>query len=90
MHIELKKLQELVADSTARIGKLEDENSVLRQQVQALDADRQRLQKNSAGARELAQFKDKVRKKLSRINARIEKVITLQDTLFGEDFEDAE
>lgn len=85
---KLKRLEELVKTSIARIKQLEDENSVLRSQVQALNENRQKILKDAAGSRELAQFKEKVRKKLSRINARIEKVITLQDTLFGEDFDD--
>lgn len=87
---KLKKLEALVKSSADLIRKLEDDNAVLRQQVQSLNENRQKILKDSAGARELAQFKDKVRKKLTRINARIEKVITLQDTLFGEDFDDAQ
>lgn len=87
---KLKRLEELVKTSIARIRQLEDDNTVLRSQVQALSEDRQRILKNASGSRELSQFKEKVRRKLSRINARIEKVITLQDTLFGEDFDDAE
>ncbi|MBU2572979.1 MAG: hypothetical protein KKH28_02735 [Elusimicrobia bacterium] len=85
---KIKHLEELVKSSVALIKKLEDENTVLKLQIQTLNADRQRIIKNSAGARELAQFKEKVRKKLSRITARIDKTITLQDTLFGEDFDD--
>jgi tRNA U54 and U55 pseudouridine synthase Pus10 len=85
---KIKRLEELVNNSVALIKKLEEENAVLKQQVQALTADRQRIIKNSAGARELERFKDKVRRKLSRITAGIDKAITLQDTLFGEDPDD--
>ncbi|MBI4802219.1 MAG: hypothetical protein HY796_06810 [Elusimicrobia bacterium] len=85
---KIKHLEDLVKKSVALIKKLEDDNAVLQQQIQALNADRQRIINNSAGARELAQFKGKVRKKLSRITARIDKAITLQDTLFGEDSDD--
>ena len=88
MHNQIKRLEELVKSSVVLIKKLEDENAVLRQQIQALNADRQKQMRNSSGTRALEQFKDKVRRKLSRITARIDKTITLQDTLFGEDFDD--
>ena len=71
--------------SIALIKKLEDDNAVLKQQVDALTADRGKILKNSAGVRELAEFKSRIKKKLSRLTARIDKAITLQDTLFPED-----
>ena len=71
--------------SVALIKKLEEENAVLRHQVEALAADRRKIIKNSAGAVELAEFKNRVRKKLARVAARIDKTITLQDTLFPEE-----
>lgn len=85
MHTKIKRLEELVDSSLSLIKKLEDENAVLRQQLEALAADRAKNLKNSAGARELGEFKSMVRKKLSRLTARIDKAITLQDTLFPED-----
>ena len=85
MHARIKRLEELVNSSVALIKKLEEENSVLRRQAEALAADRQKIMKNSGGARELADFKSRVRKKLVRVAARIDKAITLQDTLFPED-----
>ncbi|OGS07385.1 MAG: hypothetical protein A2270_00235 [Elusimicrobia bacterium RIFOXYA12_FULL_51_18] len=88
MHTKIKRLEELVNNSIAIVKKLEEENAVLKQQVEALAADRQKIVKGSAAARELAEFKSKVRQKLSRIAARIDKAITLQDTLFPEDLDD--
>ena len=88
MHPTIKRLEELVNDRIATIKKLEEENAVLKQQVESLAADRQKIMKGSAAARELAEFKSKVRKKLARVTARIDKVITLQDTLFPEEFDD--
>jgi DNA-directed RNA polymerase len=88
MHAKIKRLEGLVDDSIALIKKLEEENASLRQQVGALTSDRQKIIKNSAGARELEEFKNRVRKKLARVAARIEKTITLQDTLFPEESDD--
>jgi len=85
VHTKIKKLEELVNTSVALIKKLEDENSVLKQQVDALAADRAKIVKNSAGVRELAEFKSRIKKKLARVSARIDKAITMQDTLFPED-----
>ena len=87
MHAKIKRLESLVDSSVAHIRKLEEENAALRQQIEALASDRQRIMKNSAGARELAEFKSRVRKKLSRVAARIDKAITLQDTLFPEELD---
>lgn len=88
MHTRIKRLEELVDNSIALIKKLEEENSALKRQVEALTSDRRKLLKNPAGARELEEFKNRVRKKLARVAARIEKTITLQDTLFPEEFDD--
>jgi hypothetical protein len=88
MHTRIKRLEELVNNSIVLIKKLKEENSVLKKQVELLAADRQKIMKNSAGARELTEFKNRVRKKLARVAARIDKAITLQDTLFPEDFDD--
>ena len=85
MHTKIKRLEELVNSSVALLRKLEDENAILKQQVEALVSDRAKIIKNSAGVRELAEFKSRVRKKLVRVTARIDKAITLQDTLFPED-----
>ena len=85
VHTKIKQLEELVNGSIALIKKLEDENAVLKQQMDALAADRGKILKNSAGVRELAEFKGRIKKKLSRLAARIDKAITLQDTLFPED-----
>ncbi len=88
MHTKIKRHEELVNNAVALIKKLEEENSALRHQVEALTSDRQKIIKSSAGARELEEFKSKVRKKLVRVAARIEKTITLQDTLFPEETDD--
>ena len=88
MHAKIKRLEELVDSSIALIQKLEEENSALKHQVEALSSDRQKIIKNSSGARELEEFKNRVRKKLVRVSARIEKAITLQDTLFPEETDD--
>jgi len=88
MHAKIKRLEELVDSSIALIRKLEEENSALKQQVEALITDRQKIIKNSSGTRELDEFKSRVKKRLVRLSARIEKNITLQDTLFPEDPDD--
>jgi hypothetical protein len=85
VHTKIKKLEELVDASVLLIKKLEEENSVLKQQVGALAADRVKLMKNSPGSRELAEFKSRIKKKLSRVSARIDRAITSQDALFPED-----
>jgi len=88
MYTKIKRLEELVDSSIAIVKKLEEENAVLKHQVEAMAADRQKIMKGSAAARELADFKNKVKKRLSRISARIDKAVTLQDTLFPEDLDD--
>jgi len=85
VHAKIKRLEELVNNSVSLIKKLEEENAVLKHQVESLAADRQKIIKNSAAVKELTEFKNRVRKRLLRVSARIEKAITLQDTLFPED-----
>lgn len=88
MHANIKRLEELVDNHIALIRKLEEDNSALKQQIEALVTDRQKIIKKLSGTKELDEFKSRVRKKLLRLSARIEKNITLQDTLFPEDHDD--
>jgi hypothetical protein len=85
MHNRIKRLEDLVASASALIARLEQENGVLKEQVELLSAERGRAAKNSSGARELEEFKAKVRRKLARICARIEKSSELQPGLFEEE-----
>ena len=88
MHNRIKRLEELVADASSLIVRLKDENEVLRKQVELLGAARTKAASNTSAARELADFKAKVRRRLERICARIEKVNDLQPGLFMEEDED--
>jgi len=81
----MKRLEELVNDSLVLLKKKEEENESLRLQVEALSADRRKAAKNAAGTRELDEFKARVKKRLARLAARIDKAVTMQDTLFPED-----
>lgn len=89
MHNRIKRLEELVNAASERIGALKAENAVLKQQVELLGAARNKAASNTAAARELADFKAKVRRRLERICAKIEKANDQQPGLF-EDDEDAE
>lgn len=89
MHNPLKRLEEQINGASELIAKLKEENKVLKQQVELLGAARSKSSSNSAAARELADFKVKVRRRLERICAKIEKANDLQPGLF-EDDEDAE
>ncbi|MHB0996554.1 MAG: hypothetical protein ACYC2I_09320 [Elusimicrobiales bacterium] len=87
MHNRIKRLEELVSGASALIARLREENEVLRRQVEMLGAARSKTAANTSAARELAEFKAKVRRKLERICAKIEKVNDLQPGLFEEDGE---
>ena len=88
MHNKIKRLEELVVKATELLAQLQDENSVLKKQVELLSSERGKSVKNSTGARELEEFKIKVKKKLSRICARIEKTSELQLGLFEDETDD--
>ncbi len=84
MYNRIKRLEELVAGASELIVRLKDENEMLKQQVELLGAARGKSASNSAAARELADFKLKVRRRLERICAKIEKAHDLQPGLFEE------
>ena len=67
------------------IGRLKEENGVLKKQVELLGAARTKAVSNTAAARELAEFKARVRRRLERICARIEKANDQQPGLFEDD-----
>lgn len=87
MHNRIKRLEELVNGASELIATLKEENEVLREQVELLSAARNKAVSNSAAARELADFKAKVRRKLERVCLKIEKYNDLQPGLFEEDDE---
>lgn len=87
MHNRIKRLEELVNGASGLIARLKEENEVLRQQVEMLGAARSKAAANTSAARELADFKAKVRRRLERICAKIEKVNDLQPGLFEGDEE---
>lgn len=87
MHNRIKRLEELVSGASALIARLREENEVLRRQVEMLGAARNKAAANTSAARELADFKTKVRRRLERICAKIEKVNDLQPALFEDDEE---
>ncbi len=87
MHNRIKRLEELVNGASKLIATLKEENEVLRKQVEMLGAARNKAVSNSAAARELADFKIRVRRKLERVCLKIEKYNDLQPGLFEEDDE---
>ena len=87
MHNRIKRLEELVSGAAAVIQRLKEENEVLKGQVELLGAARGKAASNTAAARELVDFKAKVRRRLERICAKIEKVNDLQPGLFEDDDE---
>lgn len=87
MHSRIKRLEELVSGASDIISRLREDNEVLRQQVELLTSARSKTASNTAAARELADFRARVRRRLERICARIEKANDLQPGLFGEDEE---
>ena len=87
MHGRIKRLEELVAAASETLSRLKEENEVLRRQVELLSAARSKASSNTAAARELADFKARVRRRLERICARIEKANDPQPGLFEEDGE---
>lgn len=85
MHNRIKRLEELVNGATGLINRLKEENEVLKKQVELLGAARSKSASNTAAARDLADFKAKVRRRLERLCARIEKANDLQPGLFEDD-----
>lgn len=74
--------------ATETIKSLKDENELLKGQVEMLGAARGRSASNTAAARELAEFKSKVKARLARICARIERGNDPQPGLFSEEDDD--
>lgn len=87
MHNRIKRLEELVNGASGLIVRLKEENDVLKKQVELMGAARNKAVSNSAAARELSDFKTKMRRRLERICAKIEKANDLQPGLFEEDDE---
>ena len=88
MYSKFKRLEELITNADTLIPRLKEENAVLKKQVELLSAERGKSSKNQADDRELEEFKAGIKKKLSRICARIEKASELQPGLFEDETDD--
>lgn len=88
MHNRIKQLEELVARASKAIQALKEENEVLRGQVELLGAARGKAASGASAARELADFKARVKARLARICAKIEKHNDPQPGLFMEEEDD--
>lgn len=84
----MKRLEEVIVKANKHLAQLKEENSVLKKQIELLSSERGKSVKNSTGAKELEELKIKVKKKLSRICARIEKASELQPGLFEDETDD--
>ena len=87
MYNRIRRLEELVNGASGVIARLKEENEVLKHQVALLSAARGKAASNTAAARELADFKARVRRRLERICARIETAHDRQPGLFEEEDE---
>ncbi|MDD2804891.1 MAG: hypothetical protein PHV33_04995 [Elusimicrobiales bacterium] len=87
MHNRIKRLEELVKEASALIARLKEENGVLKQQVELLGAARSKAASNTSAARDLADFKAKVRRRLEKLCAKIAKVNDAQPGLFEDEDE---
>ena len=87
MHNRIRRLEELVNGASELIARLKEENGVLSRQVELLQAARAKASSNTAAARDLADFKAKVRRRLERICDRIERVNDQQPGLFEDEEE---
>lgn len=86
MHNRIRKLEQLVGEASGLISRLREENAVLKKQVALLGEARSKAASGSAAARELADFRAKVKRRLERLCAKIERVDDSQPGLFeGED-----
>jgi len=79
---KIDELEKLINSAASLIKKLEQENSLLQKQVDSLMKERDKTNKGTAKTREFKDWKQKVKKKLSKICIKIEKASSQQDELF--------
>ncbi|MBU2530783.1 MAG: hypothetical protein KKD35_07060 [Elusimicrobia bacterium] len=82
MHDKIDELEKLINSATSLIKKLEQENGLLQKQVDSLIKERDKTNKGTAKTKEFKDWRQKVKKKLSKICIKIEKASSQQDKLF--------
>ncbi len=82
MRDKIHELEKLINSSVSLIKKLEQENELLRKQADSLEKERDKTKKGAVNTREFKDWRQKVKKKLSKICIKIEKASSRQDELF--------
>ncbi len=82
MREKIDELEKLIAGAASLIKKLEEENELLKKQVNSLEKERNKANKGFAKTRESKDWRQKVKKKLSKLCIKIEKASSQQDELF--------
>lgn len=81
MNAGIKTLEGLVKTAVSRLRELEEENAVLRKQVESYAADRTKLMKAGRGPA-AEEARRKLKKRLARLCEKIEKASSSQGYLF--------
>lgn len=84
MHDKIQELEKLINSSVSLIKKLEQENALLQKQVSSLSKERDSVNKGAVKTKEFKEWRQKVKKKLSKICVKIEKASNNQDELFSD------
>jgi len=82
MRDKIAELEKLINSAASLIKKLEEENGLLQKQVNSLIKERDKTNKGTAKTKEFKDWRQKVKKKLSKICIKIEKASSQQDELF--------
>ncbi|MFH1619032.1 MAG: hypothetical protein ABIG11_03925 [bacterium] len=75
MHNRIKILEDLVSETASRIKKLEEENVILRRQVDSLSSEAKRMYEGMKRLRQLEDWKARLKNRLQKLCSRIDKAI---------------
>ncbi|MEA3307489.1 MAG: hypothetical protein U9Q34_06860 [Elusimicrobiota bacterium] len=82
MRDKIVELEKLINSAIPLIKKLEEENELLQKQVASLIKERDKTNQGNVKTKEFKDWRQKVKKKLSKLCIKIEKASSQQDELF--------
>ncbi len=84
MQEKLKRLDKLLSILVSEVKKLKQENVLLKKQVEAMEKENEKLRRGTIKLREFEEWRRMVKKRISKICLRIDKITDLEDNLFSD------
>lgn len=84
MHEKVKELENLLAGLLEELKGFRGENALLKRRISDLEIEKEKISRGSVKLREFEEWRARIKRRLSKVCLRIEKITDSEDGLFGD------